>query len=401
MAAAAAAGTAPQQQFLTAEQFLRLTKPKSVKVTTNSPYVDGGRTTYRLPQAGLAHTIWLCIQASFVLTAAGGVASGTWAGWPLPAPFSMIQRLRFGSNNAFNMRDMNGWSLYKWIRNRTGIDPYPQVLAGNPQTHGFSVGNDRLLGRSMVNPIVPGANIGAATATYLANMAFPIPIGYNNAGEQGLLVLQQNSTFYDLVIDWGTMAIAAGTAGPVTNNLVTALTLTGGTMTLAPTILVTIGLDWFEPVAGIGKLISMFMSVSDMVVAPLVQGENIVRPPVNDYYTMLSLELVNNGTFIPPTNINPNNIIFQHSGNVQDYSDDFLVRLAKNLYLHEGLPPTDGEIVWDFGLRRGNLLRRDTLDAFDDMNITDLQLRFTNNTAIVGVSQATLLMESLRFIRQV
>ena len=392
--AASAAAANNQQVFLTAEQFLRMTKPKSVKVATAIPYVDGGRSTFRLPQSGLAQTLWLCIQAQFVLTAAGGVASGTWAGWPNPAPFSIIRRMRFGSNNAFNMRDLSGWSLYKWIKARTGIDPYPNEPVADPR-RSFSVVNDRLLGKAMVNAVVPGANIGAATATYLANLCVPIPIGYNNAGEQGLLVLQQNSTFYDLTIDWGTLAIAAGTAGPTTNDLVTALTLTAGTMALVPTITATIGLDWFEPVAGIGKLISMFMSVSDMTVTPIVQGENIVRPPVNDYYTMLLLEVVNNGAVLPPTSLS--NLIFQHSGNVYD----LLVRLAKETYLHSGMSPTDGSIHWDLGLRRGNLLRRDTLDAFDDMNITDLQLRFTNATAIAGVNGAYLVMESLRYIRQV
>jgi hypothetical protein len=385
-----------QQVFLTAEQFLRMTKPKSVKVATAIPYVDGGRSSFRLPQSGLAQTLWLCIQASIVVTAAGGIASGTLAGWPNPAPFSIIRRMRFGSNNAFNMRDLSGWSLYKWIKARTGIDPYPMEPTADPR-RSFSVVNDRLLGKAMVNPVIPAANV--AVGTYLANMAVPIPIGYNNAGEQGLLVLQQNSTFYDLTIDWGTIAIAAGTAGPTTNDFVTALTLTGGTMSIVPTITATIGLDWFEPVAGIGKLISMFMSVSDMVTTPIVVGENIVRPPVNDYYTMLLLEVVNNGAVLAPTAIS--NLIFQHSGNVYDYQDDMLVRLAKEMYLHNGMSPTDGSIHWDLGLRRGNLLRRDTLDAFDDMNITDLQLRFTNATAVAGVNGAYLVMESLRYIRQV
>jgi hypothetical protein len=389
----AAQAPAQQQVFLTAEQFLRMTKPKSVKVVSASPYADGGRTSYRLPQSGLAHTLWLVIQASIVVT--GTISSGTWKGWPNPAPFGIIKRLRFGSNNAFNMRDLSGWSLYKWIRQRTGIDPYPQIATTAPITS-FDTVNKSLMGQAQVNPIIPGASVAAGT--YLANMAFPIPIGYNNAGEQGLLVLQQNSTFYDLSIDWA--SIAASGAGPFTNDLMTTVT-PATTATVVPTITVTIGLDWFEPVAGIGKLISMFMSVSDQVISPLTAGENIIRPPVNDYYTMFSLELVNAGAVVAPTNVQ--NLIFQHSGNVYDYQDDQLVRLAKNYYLHNGLMPTDGETVWDLGMRRGNLLRRDTLDAFDDMNITDLQLRFTipSTVTISGVNQASLVSESLRYIRQV
>jgi hypothetical protein len=389
----AAQAPAQQQVFLTAEQFLRMTKPKSVKITSDSPYADGGRQTFRLPQSGLAQAIWVSIQAA--VTVSGTVTSGTLAGWPNPAPFGMIKRMRFGSNNAFNMRDLSGWSLYKWVRMRTGIDPYPQVPVADPR-HSFSVVNDSLLGNSMVNAPVPGANIAAGT--YLCNFCFPIPISYNNAGEQGLLVLQQNSTFYDLSIDWGQIVGGISATGG-SNDFFTDLVGTG--LSISADIKLTAGLDWFEPVAGIGKLISMFMSVSDMTISPLTSGENVVRPPVNDYYTMFNLELVNNGAPVSPTDIQ--NLIFQHSGNVYDYQDDMLIRLAKNYYLHGGLPPVDGAIEWDLGMRRGNILRRDTLDAFDDMNITDLQLRFTlpSSLSITGVNQGSLIMESLRYIRQI
>lgn len=389
----ATAAAPAQQVFLTAEQFLRMTKPKSVKVTSASPYVDGGRQTFRLPQSGLAHTLWVNIQAS--VTVAGTVTSGKLAGWPNPAPFGIIKRMRFGSNNAFNMRDMSGWSLYKWVRMRTGVDPYPQTPVADPR-HSFSVVNDKLVGASMVNAPVPGADIAAGT--YICNMAFPIPISYNNAGEQGLLVLQQNSTFYDLAIDWGQVTGGISATGG-TNDFFDTLVGTG--LSVTSDIKITVGLDWFEPVAGIGKLISMFMSVSDMVISPLTSGENVVRPPVNDYYTMFNLELVNAGAPVAPTDIQ--NLIFQHSGNVYDYQDDYLIRLTKNYYLHQGLPPVDGSIEWDLGMRRGNVQRRDTLDAFDDMNITDLQLRFTlpSSLTISGVNQASLVMESLRYIRQI
>lgn len=412
MARAVAAGV-PQTQFLTPEQFLTLTKMKSSKVISGGTITEGGQARVRLPQAGLGHIIWLSIQGSLAIT--GTQTATFWnpytatvsASCLTPAPWGLIKRLRLQSNNAFSLRDLSGWSLAKWLRARYGKE-FESILNSNVMTAGLGgiVGGNSLMagmfqgGSAAVlttnQKIVPGAALVAST-TYPINMLIPIPISYNNAGETGLLVLQQNSTFYDLLIDWGqlTFASTSGTAATALNDVASG---TGTTVVGAFTGTYSVGLDWFEPVPGIGNLISMFMSVNDMVQTPVVVGENVVRPPVNDLYTMFIIEAFCNGLPVPGASLS--NLTFQHSGNVYDMQEDYLTNMAR-FYWQHGLLPTNGSFIFDLGMRRGELLRRDTFDAFNYTNVTDLQIRFTNGTAVGSQSQISTVMESLRAIQQI
>lgn len=375
------------QVLLTADQFLQQTKAKHTKVTSAQSYIDGGRQSFRMPQAGLGHIIWLALQGT--ITVAGTVTSGTFQNYPDPAPWSILKRLKFGSNNAFTMRDMSGWSLYKWIRTRYGFDPTGTM------TSQYDTNNEVALGKSDTGRIVPGANITAATFKF--NCVIPIPISYNNAGELGLVVLQQNSTFYDLTIDWGQITGGISATGG-TNDLFNTLVGTG--LTVTSDIKASVGIEWFEPVAGIDNLISMFMSVSDMRQSPLLTGTNVIKPPTNDFYTMFLVEAYNAGAPVAVNNIN--NPVFMHSGNVYDIQEDYIVNMARAYYAHGVLPP-DGVITYDLGIRRGQMNRRDTLDAFNDMNITDLNLKFDipSTLSITGNNGINTVMESLRFIKQI
>ena len=373
--------------LLTSEQFLAQTKAKSVKVVSAQAYVDGGTSNYQLPQAGLGHMLWVIIQGT--ITVAGTVTSGTFKTYPNPAPFSIIKRVRFGSNNALNLRDLSGWSWYKWIRYRYGIDP----LAAKG-TYSYSANNTAALGVTGSALIRNGANVAAQAYTF--NLALPMPISYNNAAEQGLIVLQQNVTFYTLSIDWGQVVGGISTTGG-SNDLFTTLVGTG--LSVTASISVTVGLEYFEALPGIGRLISMFMSATDMI-TPIAAGDNMVKFPTGDYFTMFLLEAINNGAPLAVANIqNPQ---FMYAGNVYDNYDDYLVRLGHAYYQHDGVPPMDGVIDWDLGTRRGLLARRDTLDAFDNLNVTDGQLRFTvpGTVTITGNSGVYLVMESLRYLRQ-
>jgi hypothetical protein len=82
--------------------------------------------------------------------------------------------------------------------------------------------------------------------------------------------------------------------------------------------------------------------------------------------------------------------------------EDYLINMARFLYGH-GIPPLDGTITYDFGIRRGALNRRDTLDAFNNANITDLQLTFDipSTLTIAANSGVNVVMESLRWIQQI
>jgi hypothetical protein len=334
------------------------------------------------------------------------------------APFNLVKRMTFGNNNAFQIRNLSGWSWYKWIRSRFGIDPIATdnnaaysgkadnlvsgsgtwTAANNPTA---ASGVTDSLGISNLNTtgflqIVPGATVTASGgATYVFNVALPIPISYNEAGDIGMIVLQQNALVYSLGLQWGQWAQTVTSAG-FTNDLMTCTAATAASVTV--TCSATVGIEWFEVVDGVGQLVSMFMGCNDMTGPVPVSGTNLVLPPQNDFYSWLQLEIINNGYPVNPSELS--NISFAHSGNIIDYQDDALIRYAKNYYQHR-LPPMNGTIEWDLGLRRGLITRRDTLDVFNDMNVTNLNLSY-NWAPQLGVSNpvCNFVYEYLRMLNQ-
>jgi hypothetical protein len=202
-------------QILTAEQFLRASQAKSNKVASSIPYVDGNTSSWTLPQVGLGHMIWMVVNASIKVE--GTITDGTFKGYPDPSPLSIIKRVRFGSNTSLSIRNLSGWNLYKWIRYRTGID----TLSTDGNALFSSDPNTALGVNNTTSNIVPGADVAAKT--YNCNFLLPMPISYNEQGETGLIVLQQNSVFYKLDIDWGQIAGGISATGG-TNDLFTGLT---------------------------------------------------------------------------------------------------------------------------------------------------------------------------------
>ena len=408
-------GSASQAMVLTPEQFLHSTRMKSTKVLSAVAITEGGQTRVKLPQAGLGHRLWISIQGTLVCS--GTMTAAFWNPYTattdaksmIPAPWGLIKRLRLASNTAFSLRDLSGWSLAKWCRARHGKE-FESIVNSNIMTGGlggvstagaaysagmFGAGSAFAAANAR---IVPGGTVTDAT-TYPVNILIPLDISYNNAGETGLLVLQQDSVFYELIIDWGTLTntTTSGTTHAALNDAASG-TGTSVIMTLtSPTV--TVGLDWFEVVPGIDNLISAFMSVSDMMnPGGLIVGENVIRPPSNDLYTMFLVEAMANGLPVPMTTLS--NLTFMHSGNVRDFDEDLLTNMARWYWQH-GVLPTTGSFGWDFGLRRGELERRDTLDGFNYQNVTDLALKFTNSTALGSQNQVSVVMESLRRIQQI
>lgn len=375
--------------LLTPEGFLQNTKSKFVRVATAQAYKDGQTTSYQLPQAGLAYMLWVIVQGT--ITVAGTVTGGTIANYPNPAPYALIKRVKFGNNNSFNMRDFTGWGWYKWLRWRYGLDPLSSGATVN-----FSANNTAAMGLTGAGRPVAGANVAATT--YNVNLMLPLPIAYNQSGELGLIVLQQNSTFYSVQIDWGQVTTGIGATGG-SNDFFTGVTGTGLTVTAA--ITATVGLEFFEAIKGVGALVSMFMQVNEQNNGALVNGENTIRLPANDFYTAFQVEVLNNGAPVAVANIQ--NPTFMHSGAIYDIQDDYLVNLARNYFQHRNVPP-DGTITYDFGLRRGIIDRRDTIDMFDNSNITDAVVKFTlpgsGTLTLTGLNQSSVVMESLRYIDQ-
>jgi hypothetical protein len=375
-------------QMLTPEAFLRMTKAKSVQVGSQA-INEGGTNTFRLPQAGLGSMLWVTINGTITVTGTltGGTFKSFLSGGGGPAPFSILKKVSFGSNNSFSMINLSGWNLYRWIRERTGID-IMNTGASTP----FSANNCAFLGIDEATAIVNGATPSAQT--YTVNMCFPIPIAYNMAADTGLLLLQSNGTFFDLNLNFGTITQATSTS--FSNDLVSSVTSSAG-VSIAQSLTVKVELDWFEYVPGVESLMSQFLSVNDQQQS-LVLGENVIVPPVNDLYTMFLIEVINNGAPVAVANLS--NIYLRHSGNQYDYLSYYASNLLKNYYIHAGLPPIDGNINLDFGVRRGWLERRDNLDAIDNLNITDLNIGFTNAAAVTGQNGVNTIMESLRYIQQ-
>lgn len=380
---------APQKnvELLSPDQFLQATKAKTVKVATGQAWLENQTQTWNLPQAGLLSCLWVLVTGS--ITVAGTVTSGTWKGYPSPAPFGLIRRMRFGSNNSFNLRDLSGWNWYKWIRYRYGVDPLTYTA-----TSKFSSAAQAAIGNNVSTMPVSGANI--ATGTFAVTLGLPIPIAYNKAAENGLIVLQTNQTVYSLSIDWGTVTSGiSGTGG--TNDLFQ--TLVGTSLVITASFTTTIAMDWYEPINGIDNLISAFMSVNDQTFVGLATGENIIAPPQNDFYTMILMEVINNGLPVAPANLQ--NVVWGYAGNVYDFQDEGAMRMLRSFYDHT-LVPMDGVMDFDLGLRRAQPQRRDTFDGFNNLNVTDLKLRFTlpSSLTLTGTQQVNLVMEALRYLDQ-
>jgi len=379
-------GTASQQkQAFNLDTFLKLTTPLVKPLTPSQAWQDGGTQLYTLPQSGLASLIMAYFDVDITLNATT-ITGGTFAASPYPAPFSIIKNISLYSNQNLNLINCTGWGWYKWVRMRYGIDPFATVT-------NFRSGDtiDQLGIGNTVNPIVPGAT--PAAGTYRFRIALPIPIAYNRELLTGLLFLQNNSIVYTLAVQYGNIIGGISATGG-SNDLFTGLVGTG--ISVSATVNTALNIETFLIPANYPPQVSMFMSVQESVYA-INTGMNAIRPPVNDVYTMLSLELTNNSAPISLANID--NVVFQYSGNIRRYQENEPTKAAWN-YWTTNCVPTDGTIIWDFGTRKGLPWKRDTYDAFNYTQVTDLQLQFDINTAITGVSQATFLAESLRFIKQ-
>lgn len=387
-------GNTQQIIYLTNTQFLANTRPKRMKIASNQPYVDGGINRYNLQQTGLADKLMLYVSASIVV--AGTITSGTFNGFSqgMPAPWSIFKNVQFGSNNNLTLRNFSGWSMYKWVRNRYCADPM-KCTAVNYSTNTLAA-----LGLNQgSNNIVAGANVAAQTYTF--NVAIPIDLAYNQTAEQGLLSLQNGNIIYTLTVQWG--QITGGiTATGGSNDLFNALVGTG--LSVTATIGAYVGMDvWDYPNlasnVSLAALESTFVSVSDSIQANLNTGTNTYKPPQNDIYTQIGIEVINNGAPVAVANIqNPQ---WLYAGNVYPMVEDYQPLLVRDYFEH-GIPQIDGNIWYDLGMRRGERLRRDMIDGFNDMSITNLQIQFTlpNSLSITGTNQMNVVLENVNQFAQ-
>lgn len=371
--------TAPPK--LTANAFLYSTRPKRQLVSTNVPYVDGGITRHQMPQAGLIDNIIVYIGITIVV--AGTVTGGTFQGFSYgnsTAPWTIIKNVQFASNNNLLLRNHSGWSWYKWFRARSGIDPTASVGVN------YSPNTLTALGiNQSSNKIVGGAAIAAGT--YTANMALEMPIAYNQDAEQSLLSLQANNIIYTLSMQWGQITGNIGATGG-TNDLFNTLVGTG--LSVTSTISVSVECDtWDVPqvaASQLSTLMSTYTGVVDGTQNPLITGTNVFKPATNDVYTIVGLEFINNNAPVSVGNIqNPS---WQYASGIFPFQDNYTTHLVRDWFQH-GIPSIDGNVLYDLGTRRGILKRRDLIDAFNDQNITNLQVSavLPGTLSITGTNQ--------------
>ena len=384
----------PPPVYVTAQQFLNSTRPIRQKVASAKAYLDGGATRDQLPQAGLADK--LLMYVTFTITVAGTVTSGTWQSFNngTPAPWSILKNIQFGSNNSLLLRNFSGWSMYKWCRYRYGQDP-KQTVGVN-----YSANTLAALGLNQSSGIiVPGANVVAGTYTF--NVGIPIDLAYNKCAEQSLLSLQNNNTIYTLTTTWGQITTGITPTGG-TNDLFNALVGTGLTVTCTGTY--TVGLDtWdvpnFPSNYSLANLMGTYLSVSDYIQATLNNGTNTVRPPQNNIYTMIGLEVINAGAPVAVANIQAPQ--WTYANNMYPFVEDYVTVLNRDNWYHT-IPSVDGNIWYDLGIRRGQLERRDLLDGFDDSSITNLALQYNlpGTLSITGTNQTNVVLENLNTFTQ-
>lgn len=322
--------------------------------------VDNGLIHWELPRTGLGCRMVLSVRLS--VTVAGTVTSGTIAA---QAPYNAIKNIKFGPNGNIIMRNHSGWGAYKHNRIRECLDPL-----SDGATNKFASNSQTSLGVSSTNRPVPLANIAATT--YVFNLAIPLPIAYNQAGEEALLKLQ-NETIYSLDVQIGNLVSSLSATGG-TSDIFTSLVGTGLSYTVSGQM--SLGLEYFrwldDRIFDYSDQTNSFLAVLEQQF-PLVAGNNYIQPPRTDVFTMLIFEVIGNGgTPVPDAKITNQSLTYANS--MQLWSSDRYTALVNDYFMHNGLAPMDGVWAIDLGLRSGVPDRRDIFDSINNRNIVDFTL---------------------------
>jgi hypothetical protein len=296
-------------------------------------------------------------------------------------------------------------------RFRTGIDPLKQEFArfvsGNAAIAGNFTGLNTNINAS--TPVYYGvygdqtipSTSGTVPVTYPIRFTMVLDLTYNNRGDVGYVVLQQNNVFTTLEITIGNM-VSGITATGGTTDLVTALTGTNIVASISGNVFVDLeyrdvpDLTRFD----ISTQLSAFRSVLEST-QPLVNGKNIVKIPQQDFVTMAMLNVWNNSDPLALANLQ--NLTLGHSNNIAVHQQTPQTMLAKTLRDNQITMP-DGSALWDFGQSNGLIAQRDVNDALDNRFIVNAQLEFTVPNTVTVTAQptsgVTLVTEALRPVQQ-
>lgn len=355
--------------------------------------VDGATLSWQLPPTGLLHRIWVTVTLS--VTIAGTVTGGTWQNRP-PVPYTAINNISFGNNSATLIRNVSGWGNYKYERAVCIEDVFDPLGAG--VAYSFSNATQLLLGTTGGSRPTAGAAIAAGTFTF--NHTFPISLSISNAAELGLIVLQQDQSYWTLAIQMGTLISNLSATGG-TSALVNALAGTGLSYSIAAGSNITVGIDYFDPLDptqwDYSQLLSHYVQVTEMSQAPII-GNNIITIPKLDVLSVIINEVINNNAPVADANLTALSV--QYAGSQVAYADQKGTLNTKYMWAHGGVPPIDGTWVYDMGQRKGIPGRRDAMDGIDNSKITGLQCVYTlSGVALTNAIQNTT-MEAIRPITQ-
>lgn len=375
---------------------------------------DNGKIRIQLPQAGLGKRLFITVDALLTLTPSTGtmtVTGGTWAGPPNYAPFNVFRNVTLGSNNGIQFINASGYGLYTLERARMGHDcmaqEFSRFTASNSQLAGNFTGLNQSIAATTPTYYGVYGDLAIPTSSGTNPVTFPIrftqviDLTYNNRGDVGYIVLQQNNVYTTLELTLGNMVSGIGTAGGTTD-LVTGLTGTNITAAFSGTVYVDLeyrdvpDLEQYD----ISSQLSAFRSVLEST-QPLVSGKNRFPIPQQDFVTMVMLNVWNNSDAMPLTSMQ--NLTLGHSNNIAVHQISPQGMLAKTLRDNKHTLP-DGTILFDLGQSGGLTDQRDVNDALDNRYIVNAAVEFTVPSSVTVTAAPTsgvsMITEALRPVLQ-
>jgi hypothetical protein len=352
---------------------------------------DGGLVNFTMPSTGLLSGIMLNIQGTIQIS---GTTGGYFQPRPYPAPYSCVKNVSLSSNQNLNIIDCSLSGLYSYTRLRYGID-----VASIPNSP-FDAGNSEINGTSFLSynnfqeSVTPIAGNAVSNGLYTVAISQFIPVAYNRECLAGLLPLQNNSIQYILQLTCGNIAAGISATGG-SNDFFQGLTGTG--ITITSNLTASVDVEIKEILRNYPTPTNMFMSLQEQVQTPLNQGQNQFKLPITDLVTFTKLTVFNGGHPELPTNLS--NPQWSFSGNLLQYNENYNNHMGWIIW-NNGVVPMDGEIVYDFGTRKGLLNKRDLFDAFNDTTVTDLTVSFGDAAAPTGNNGVIIFTESLRYATQ-
>lgn len=173
----------------------------------------GGTILSPIRQTGILYGIWVKFEGDLTVTLGGGTVAST-AGWP----YNLLRQVRFSANGQSNLINGRGWTLKARelmqrgdLNDRGVARGIGGASPGTSRTQGtLSLSNENWgVGQNVT--AIPGA-----PTVYDVELAWWIPIAYDNVDLIGAIFAQTSATDLELVLDMATQAELFTTTGAAT-----------------------------------------------------------------------------------------------------------------------------------------------------------------------------------------